>query len=87
MTPRNVTGLIDALTTAGLVERRPHPSDRRAVQVNLSESGRALLASWNADRRDGTARVMDGIKRAELATFTDVLGRIVANLRGAYSSD
>src|SRR5579885_2081359 len=30
VTPRNVTALVDGLEADGLVERRPHPSDRRA---------------------------------------------------------
>ncbi len=30
VTPRNVTGLVDALADSGFVERAPHPTDRRA---------------------------------------------------------
>ena len=41
-TPRNVTGLVDALARAGFVERTAQPSDRRAVVVRLSASGQSL---------------------------------------------
>src|SRR5512133_1852278 len=34
-TPRNVTGLVDALEAAGLVTRKPHPTDRRATLATL----------------------------------------------------
>src|SRR6266511_3871294 len=34
-TPRNVTGLVDALERAGFVERTAHPSDRRAIVARL----------------------------------------------------
>lgn len=40
----NVTGLIDRMTRAGWVERRAHPTDRRAHRVALTAAGRALWA-------------------------------------------
>ena len=39
VTPRNVTGLVDALEANGFVDRRPHPTDRRATLVTLTELG------------------------------------------------
>jgi DNA-binding MarR family transcriptional regulator len=39
VTPRNVTGLVDALEADGFVDRRPHPSDRRATLVTLTGLG------------------------------------------------
>ncbi|MFD0506250.1 MarR family winged helix-turn-helix transcriptional regulator [Streptomyces chiangmaiensis] len=41
VTPRNVTGLLDALEGDGLVERGPHPTDRRATLVSLTAQGRS----------------------------------------------
>lgn len=37
--PSNVTYVIDRLAGLGLVERRPHPNDRRAKQLVLTECG------------------------------------------------
>jgi DNA-binding MarR family transcriptional regulator len=39
VTPRNVTKLVDGLEAEGLVVRQPHPSDRRATLVRLTERG------------------------------------------------
>ena len=39
VTPRNVTGLIDALAESGYVTREPHPGDRRATLVTFTERG------------------------------------------------
>jgi DNA-binding MarR family transcriptional regulator len=33
VTPRAITGLVDALTDGGFVTREPHPSDRRATST------------------------------------------------------
>lgn len=41
VTPRNVTGLVDGLEAAGLVERVPDPADRRATIVRVTAEGDA----------------------------------------------
>ncbi|GGM93460.1 putative transcriptional regulator, MarR family protein [Terrabacter tumescens] len=40
--PTSVTNAVDRLEDAGLVMRRAHPEDRRAMLVSLTPSGRAL---------------------------------------------
>ncbi|WP_418057733.1 MarR family winged helix-turn-helix transcriptional regulator [Pimelobacter simplex] len=45
VTPRNVTGLVDGLVATGYVARAPHPTDRRAVLVTLTDTGTTLLTS------------------------------------------
>lgn len=42
--PSYVTSLVDGLETAGLAERRSHPTDRRVKMVALSHSGEEALA-------------------------------------------
>jgi DNA-binding MarR family transcriptional regulator len=42
-TSGGVTRLVDRMAAAGLVERRPCPSDRRVQYVALTEKGRELL--------------------------------------------
>lgn len=44
-----VTGLLDTCERKGLIERAPHPSDRRRVLVHLTPSGRSLLADATKD--------------------------------------
>jgi DNA-binding MarR family transcriptional regulator len=39
VTPRNITGLVDNLEAAGLVERVPDPADRRATIVRVTAAG------------------------------------------------
>jgi MarR family transcriptional regulator, organic hydroperoxide resistance regulator len=35
-----LTGILDRLEAAGIIERRPNPTDRRAIHVHLTEKGR-----------------------------------------------
>jgi len=44
ISPRTVTGLVDALETDGWVTRSPHPADRRATIISLTPGAQAALA-------------------------------------------
>src|SRR5260221_9039262 len=47
-TPRNVTGLVDALQADGFVTRGPHPTDRRAKLVQPPPQGQNPAAHRQA---------------------------------------
>src|SRR5262245_3906948 len=80
-TPRNVTGLVDALETAGFVARSAHPTDRRATVVSLTERGTRLVADWHRDRAHGAEHLIGETSAAELTVFVTVLDRVLAHLR------
>ncbi len=82
-TPRNVTGLVDALEAAGFVTRNPHPSDRRATVVSLTRLCSTLASNWHRDRDGGTVHLLAGTSATELTTLVTVLDRILGNLRAA----
>ena len=41
--PTSVTSIVDRLEAAGLVVRKPHPEDGRAVLAEITPAGRALV--------------------------------------------
>lgn len=82
-TPRNVTGLVDALEAAGFVARSAHPTDRRATVVSLTQQGTTLVTDWHRDRDHGTAHLLGDTSAAELTTFVSVLDRVLGGLRAA----
>jgi DNA-binding MarR family transcriptional regulator len=52
--PTSVTNIIDRLTEAGLVERIPHPIDRRATLAHITDAGRDLVVlATKAFRAEG----------------------------------
>jgi DNA-binding MarR family transcriptional regulator len=83
-TPRNVTGLVDALEQTGFVERTKHPDDRRAIIVRLTARGRTLIDSWSTDREHGSAQLLGGIPGDQLAVLSVVLDQVLVRLRAAY---
>nr|WP_052477676.1 MarR family transcriptional regulator [Kibdelosporangium sp. MJ126-NF4]CEL13266.1 Transcriptional regulator, MarR family [Kibdelosporangium sp. MJ126-NF4]CTQ98958.1 Transcriptional regulator, MarR family [Kibdelosporangium sp. MJ126-NF4] len=81
--PRHVTGLIDTLQHDGLVQRTPHPDDRRAINVVLTEQG-AETARWMTRQRHDSARTILGdLPAADLAAFTRVADRILSHVTPA----
>lgn len=47
--PTSVTNAVDRLEQAGLVERQPHPTDRRTTLVAITPPGRQLALAATAD--------------------------------------
>jgi DNA-binding MarR family transcriptional regulator len=47
--PTSVTPIVDRLELAGLVLRKPHPVDRRAVLATITPAGRAVVELATAD--------------------------------------
>lgn len=60
-----MTGIIDRLSERGLVERKPHPSDRRALQVSLTAPGETLLAQIGRKKRLRLQHVLKAIPEAD----------------------
>jgi DNA-binding MarR family transcriptional regulator len=81
-TPRNVTGLVDALEAGGLVARERHPTDRRATLVTLTERGRTLASEWQAGYQGLAERLFAGVDATEVSGFLAILDRVLDRLRG-----
>ncbi|HEU4513886.1 MAG TPA: MarR family transcriptional regulator [Nocardioidaceae bacterium] len=47
--PTSITSIIDRLQAAGLVVRRRHPDDGRAVLAEITEAGREVVEAATAD--------------------------------------
>lgn len=47
--PTSITSIVQRLEADGLIRRRPHPVDGRAVLAEITDSGRALVETATAD--------------------------------------
>lgn len=81
VTPRNVTGLVDALESTGFVHRRPHPTDRRAILVELTESGEQAMATMAREHDELTSVLTDAVAPADRDAFARGLEAVAAKLR------
>ncbi|MFF8191344.1 MarR family winged helix-turn-helix transcriptional regulator [Streptomyces bobili] len=81
VTPRNVTGLLDALQADGLVAREAHPSDRRATLVSLTAKGRTVTAALRGGRNSMAAELFGDLPATRLEAFQGGLEVVIERLR------
>lgn len=77
VTPRNVTGLLDALEEGGFVARSPHPTDRRATLVTITAKGRTAAHAMHEDHEEFAARLFAGLPAKDLRVFDAVLDHVL----------
>jgi DNA-binding MarR family transcriptional regulator len=73
--PPYVTLMVDDLEERGLVQRMPHPEDRRAKLVELTAAGRAAAARADAILDEPPAALRD-LPAEDLAALLRVLERL-----------
>lgn len=81
VSPRNVTGLVDALETTGFVRRVPHPQDRRATLVTFTEHGARIAAGLSRGKQELAGVLFDDLAPERYACFVEGLSEVLTALR------
>lgn len=71
-------GLIDRLERNGLVERHPHPTDRRAHQIRLTTKGKEMELPLMECSRRALNKLTARLSESEISELT----RMLETLRG-----
>lgn len=74
--PPNLVGMIKSLDKRGLIERRAHPTDRRAQGLHLSPAGKKLQKSAQATATQLEIDVASRLTAKELNTLKVLLSRV-----------
>lgn len=85
--PISLTRLVDRMTDQGLVKREPHPTDRRANCVFITESGLLAMEAFSPLAQEITEELFDGISPEDVVAFRSVVDRIRTNLRACSASE
>ncbi|WP_119390129.1 MarR family winged helix-turn-helix transcriptional regulator [Taklimakanibacter lacteus] len=83
--PITVGRLVDRLEQAGLIERRPHPSDRRAWSLYLLPAAHPLLDTLKVIAAETRAEYLKDMNDAEIDEAIRLLSRIKSNLISVMS--
>jgi DNA-binding MarR family transcriptional regulator len=83
VSPRNVTGLVDALEEGGFVVRRPHPEDRRATLVTLTDKGADSFEEMGREHVEFARLLFGSMPEDRLDCLVDGLDSVLAVLREA----
>ncbi|MFS0714761.1 MarR family transcriptional regulator [Microbacterium sp. 2P01SA-2] len=79
----STTKMLDRLAKEGFIERAPHPKDRRALVITLTESSRRDFGRHFADRLARMREAMSPFSPEDLATVT----RFLDGMSGAMTGD
>lgn len=80
MSSGGMTARIDRLEKAGLVERRPHPTDRRATLVRLTDKGFDLIESIMPSHEETARDILTPLSIEEQKTLNALLARLISGL-------
>ncbi|MFE3002268.1 MarR family winged helix-turn-helix transcriptional regulator [Nocardia sp. NPDC059246] len=75
-----ITNRIDRLTAKGWVQRVPDPKDRRAIQVHLTDSGRALIDRILPLHMENEQRLLADLSPADRKALIPLLRKFAESL-------
>ena len=78
--PPGISGLVDRMTAANLIQRRADRDDGRAWRLWLTPAGRAAAARAKAGLSEVNARLTAGFSEAEI----DVVARWLTSLQASF---
>jgi DNA-binding MarR family transcriptional regulator len=79
--PPTISNSLERMETAGWIERRPDPDDRRISRVYLTEEGRALQGAVSALWYELEVRTFAGLSAGQKDSLWHALRRVRENLR------
>lgn len=77
VTTGTLTVAVDKLERKGLIERRPHETDRRSYRVVLTGAGEEHFASHHEYHVKLTEKITSALSPEELETFGRVLEKVM----------
>lgn len=77
--PPNLVGLIKGLESRALIQRQPHPQDRRAMGLHATDAGRAMMLQAEARASDLERQAAQALSEAEQAQLIALLQRLYLN--------
>ncbi|HET7479770.1 MAG TPA: MarR family transcriptional regulator [Rubrobacteraceae bacterium] len=82
VTRRNITALVDAMEEEGLVRRQPHPTDRRATVIEMTERGSETANRMYDEHRAAVAELFADLSEEDKRELIRLLGVLRGALRG-----
>ncbi|BBO73167.1 MarR family transcriptional regulator [Desulfosarcina widdelii] len=79
ITSATMTGILDRLEKLELIERQPHPDDRRAILVCLTDRGRQCATEINSIMVQANEEFLSGFNPEESGCLHQMLERIRSN--------
>ena len=83
--PGRISRTVEQLVQRGLIQRRRFRSDRRVVQLSLTEEGQTLVPTVLSRVLEGNALLLQSVTDEERAAYATVSRKIIANCAAMQS--
>lgn len=80
VTTGTLTMGVDKLEKIGLVERKPHDTDRRSYFVVLTDKGEKMFEEHHRFHENFTREVSTELSNADVETLTTLLGKVLEKM-------
>lgn len=87
VTARSVTALVDALESDDLVRRVPHPTDRRATIIELTDGGRRTIEGQFEAHAERAAEVFMRLDESDQRELLRLMRLLAANLSACHAEE
>lgn len=77
VTGRTLTTMVDAMEKQGMLERVPDPDDRRAIQLELTGEGQAMVGPLAEAMASAGDVILSPLSVSEQATLSRLLTRLI----------
>ncbi len=84
VTGGNITGIVAALESEGLIDRAPDPADRRINRVRLTAAGEASFEHMAKAHEKWIINLYAGLSAQEQADLSELLGRLKGRAANAH---
>ncbi|WP_308468698.1 MarR family winged helix-turn-helix transcriptional regulator [Rathayibacter soli] len=86
VSPRNISALVDVLEGAGYVQRAPHPTDRRAVLVELTPLAAGVMEKMQRDHAELSDTLLGAVMPGDVPALERGIDAIIAKLAALVSA-
>lgn len=80
ITPGGMTGLADKLISLGYIKRSRSESDRRVVQLEITEDGRDIFQTIKKTNQQLADKLFDGLSKADAKQLAQLIKQMIDNL-------
>jgi DNA-binding MarR family transcriptional regulator len=71
----NTTRLVDKLLLKGYVNRKTCPSNRRKIEITITEDGKAELADMDRAMKTAEEKILENLSEKELEQLNDLFDK------------
>jgi len=87
VSPAAASKSVEKLVRLDLIERLPQEGDRRAARLGITDVGKRLVASYEAEKVRSLAPILEGLSARELKTLNCLLERIALSILDAEGGE